>query len=87
MKKNPNKKIGLLGGSFDPVHYGHLGLARDVRSVFDLDRVLLIPANISPHKQDGGWADSGHRLKMLALAAEGEKELTISKKIHTKGKD
>tara|TARA_B100000686_G_scaffold351699_1_gene451190 strand:- start:1570 stop:2271 length:702 start_codon:yes stop_codon:yes gene_type:complete len=72
------QRIGLLGGSFDPVHLGHLGLANDVLRIFELEQVLLIPANISPHKQDNERANSDHRLKMLKLAIEGEKSLAIS---------
>lgn len=66
------KRVGLLGGSFDPVHYGHLGLAGEARERFRLDHVLLVPANISPHKQEKSAAPSFHRLEMLRRAIRGE---------------
>src|SRR5205809_6173855 len=60
--------LGLLGGTFDPVHYGHLRLADDVRRALALDEVRLVPAGDPPHR--GGPRASAHdRLAMLALAA------------------
>ena len=60
--------MGVLGGSFDPVHNGHLNLASRVLERFHLDHVLFIPAYLSPHKQDSEPAPSPHRLAMLRLA-------------------
>ncbi len=63
-----NEKIGILGGSFDPIHLGHLGLARDVLKQLNLDAIWFIPARLSPHKQDQTPADAAHRLNMLTQA-------------------
>ncbi len=63
-----NEKIGILGGSFDPIHLGHLGLARDVLKQLNLDAIWFIPAWLSPHKQDQIPADAAHRLNMLTQA-------------------
>jgi len=73
-------RVILFGGSFDPVHHGHLIVARAAREALRADSVLFIPANMSPHKiaptrnRDAGMA--AHRLAMLrlAMAAAGEKE-------------
>lgn len=62
------EKIGILGGSFDPIHLGHLGLARDVLKQLNLDAIWFIPAWLSPHKQDQTPADAAHRLHMLTQA-------------------
>lgn len=68
---SPKKKSGILGGTFDPVTLGHLGLARDIQKKMNLDQVWFIPAWQSPHKQDQSPANAGHRRNMLkeALAA------------------
>ena len=68
MKKSSKKRVGILGGSFDPVHNGHIGLATQVKEKFRLDQILFIPAFISPHKQDSRPAPAHHRLAMLQLA-------------------
>ncbi len=60
-------RTGILGGSFDPIHYGHLAIADDVRAHYQLDRVLLIPARQQPFKHQQ-HADAEHRLTMVALA-------------------
>lgn len=77
---NLNKalRVGILGGSFDPVHNGHLGMAREVRDRFDLDLILFIPANISPHKQQVRYSEAVHRLAMLRLATQSEPRFAVS---------
>jgi nicotinate-nucleotide adenylyltransferase len=64
-------RIALLGGTFNPVHIGHLALADDVHISLGYDLVLLVPANIPPHKELSGGASSADRLEMLRLAASG----------------
>lgn len=66
------KKIGLFGGSFDPVHIGHLLLARDAAEELGLERVILLPAFLSPHKLDSRPAAPAHRLAMLRAAVESD---------------
>ncbi|MEC7840473.1 MAG: nicotinate (nicotinamide) nucleotide adenylyltransferase [Chlamydiota bacterium] len=63
-------KVGLLGGSFDPIHFGHLHLAEQLKKVAGLDEVWFIPARINPLKQDVKPADAFHRIAMVALAIE-----------------
>ncbi|NJD03859.1 MAG: nicotinate-nucleotide adenylyltransferase [Ruminiclostridium sp.] len=62
------KKIGILGGTFNPVHYGHLIVAEAVREDFRLDRVLFIPVGIPPHKSFNEVADARHRYNMVKCA-------------------
>ncbi len=66
-----SKKIGIFGGSFDPVHYGHLIVAEQCREQAQLDSVVFIPANQSPLKSHGPIASARHRLEMLKLATTG----------------
>jgi nicotinate-nucleotide adenylyltransferase len=66
--------IGLFGGTFDPIHRGHLALARAARDRYKLGRVLFVPANIPPHKQRQQRSDFPHRYAMIALATEQEKD-------------
>jgi len=68
----PRENIGLFGGSFDPVHHGHLILAREAMESLGLSRVVFIPANISPHKLGRPPAPAGVRLEMLQAATAGE---------------
>ena len=58
-------KIGLMGGTFDPVHIGHLITAQAVREIRNLEKIIFIPAYISPHKTNKSSAGDNHRLKML----------------------
>ncbi len=62
------KKYAVLGGSFDPVHFGHLDLADQVRQKLSLDSVFWVPAYLSPHKTSDRPAPAKHRLEMLRLA-------------------
>ena len=63
-------KIGLFGGTFDPIHFGHLIVAETVRSDFGLDRILFIPAAIPPHKIKTSLSPASLRLAMVKLALE-----------------
>ena len=72
MTENSNKRIGVLGGTFDPVHNGHLCLAKEALEQFHLDQILFIPANLSPHKTDSPATPSHHRLAMLRLVTRSE---------------
>lgn len=65
-------RTGIFGGSFDPVHHGHLILARAALEELGLDRILFIPANHSPHKTDTKPATAQDRLAMVHLAIAGE---------------
>ncbi len=65
-------KLGLYGGSFDPIHHGHLILAREAREQLGLDRVLFIPAAHSPHKLGTTPTPGEVRREMLAAALAGE---------------
>ena len=62
---------GILGGSFDPIHNGHLHVARECRTRLALDRVLFVPARVPPHKQSAPLTDARHRLEMVRLAIDG----------------
>lgn len=70
-------RIGILGGTFDPVHLGHVGTVDAAVDRFALDRVLYVPARISPHKSPPA-ADARHRVAMLALALAGRPRASIS---------
>ena len=61
-------KVGLFGGTFNPIHLGHLRSAEEVREAFSLDRVYFMPAARPPHKGGGDVAPAAHRLKMVELA-------------------
>lgn len=65
-------RIGLLGGTFNPVHQGHLMMAADALDHFALERVLFVPAALPPHKSLSRLADAVHRVSMLRLAVESE---------------
>jgi len=65
------KKIGLYGGTFDPVHLGHLNLAMELKEKWALDEVWFIPARINPHKTLFLPAFAEHRLEMVKLAIQG----------------
>jgi nicotinate-nucleotide adenylyltransferase len=70
-------RIGVFGGSFDPVHIGHLLAAECCREQAGLDRVLFVPAAIQPHKQDRQLASGQHRMEMLALATGGNDAFAV----------
>jgi len=73
------KKIGLIGGTFDPVHNGHLHLALQAQKLFDLQKVIFVPAYRSPHKLDLKPVSCEHRLTMLSLALENQPSFYLDK--------
>jgi nicotinate-nucleotide adenylyltransferase len=70
--------IGLFGGSFDPIHRGHLALAQSAASQYGLRQVLFVPANIPPHKQKQPLSAFIHRYSMVALATQEERQFKAS---------
>ena len=70
--------IALFGGTFDPIHRGHLAIARAARKRFDLGIVYFIPADVPPHKQKAPISSFDHRYAMVALATAGEKAFVAS---------
>src|SRR5262245_34483013 len=72
------RRIGLYGGSFNPIHFGHLRTAVEVREAADLAEVWLVPVHVPAHKQGGGLADGSARLRMVELAIASAPELRAS---------
>ena len=64
-------RVGVLGGTFNPIHLGHLAAGRAAQASLDLDRVLFVPSHAPPHRTDSLLASGYHRLQMTALAVAG----------------
>ncbi len=73
------RAFGILGGTFDPVHLGHLALAHEALRALELDHVLFVPNADPPHKQDQDVAPAVHREAMVALAIEPEARFVLSR--------
>ncbi len=71
-------RLGLLGGTFDPVHYGHLRFAQESLELFSLDEVVFMPVGIPPHKETSKITPAEKRLKMVELAIQGNPRFCIS---------
>lgn len=71
-------RIGVFGGTFDPVHWGHLVLAEEARSAAGLDRILFVPSALPPHKQGRELTPWPHRAAMLQLAIDGLQDFELS---------
>lgn len=71
-------KLGVMGGTFDPVHIGHLVTAEEARYQFGLDEVIFVPSARPPHKTGVRQSTPEHRLRMVELAVEGNPFLTVS---------
>jgi nicotinate-nucleotide adenylyltransferase len=72
------KRIALYGGTFDPVHVGHIEVARAVLELFEIEKVLFVPAQLAPHKMARPVTEPIHRYAMLALATQDDPGLLIS---------
>ena len=79
-------KIGILGGTFNPIHIGHLVLADQVEEALSLDKIIFIPTYLPPHKKDTDLIDAEVRLKMVRLAIKDNKKFSVSD-IETKRKN
>ena len=73
------KRIAFYGGSFDPLHNGHLTIARKLIRLFKLDEVVFVPAFHAPHKKDKNPTSAFHRYAMLCLATNGLPNIKVSK--------
>lgn len=76
-------KIGIFGGSFNPIHNGHIYVAEKVKEILGLDKIIFIPTGIAPHKDNGDFAPKEHRYNMVKLAVEGKFDISdIEVKTH-----
>ena len=71
------KKIGIYGGTFDPIHHGHLILAREAVESLGLDQIIFVPAALSPYKMARAPTAQEIRVEMLQAAIEGEPQFTL----------
>lgn len=71
-------KIGILGGTFNPVHNGHMVLAEEAREKIGLDKVIFIPTCLPPHKDSSDVISGEHRLKMLEMAIKEKSYFAVS---------
>jgi nicotinate-nucleotide adenylyltransferase len=71
-------RVGILGGTFNPIHLGHLILAEEVRQKIGLAKVIFVPTNLPPHKDNGEIIPACHRLKMLRLAIRANPYFSVS---------
>ena len=80
-RKMSNKplKYGIMGGTFDPIHIGHLVIAEEVRNKFDLDKVIFIPTGNPPHKKSKTITPSEYRYQMTLLATASNPYFDVSR--------
>ncbi len=72
------KRIGFFGGTFNPIHMGHLAIAQMAQERFKLDKVIFIPSHQPPHKNVSSLANANHRYKMVKLATAGNDLFAVS---------
>jgi nicotinate-nucleotide adenylyltransferase len=78
MSERKPERIGVFGGSFDPVHMGHLTIAQDAVEQLELNRLIFVPAAVPPHKQGKTLVEGRHRFEMLQLATETNLSFEVS---------
>jgi len=69
---------GLLGGTFDPIHFGHLRGAEEMLEIFNLNRIIFVPSSMPPHKLEGEITSFNHREQMIRLAIEDNVNFSFS---------
>jgi len=72
------KRIGVSGGTFDPIHYGHLIIAEEAREMMQLDKVIFIPCGNPPHKTNCRVTPAEHRYEMVSMAVKGNEFFEVS---------
>ena len=78
MTSETKERIGLFGGTFDPIHTGHLIVAEIIRDTLDLDRIIFVPTNKHPLKDSNSISDEAHRRKMIQLAIVNNQFMEVS---------
>ncbi len=78
MKTGKGKKVGLFGGTFNPIHLGHLRGAEEIRDLFQLEEVIFVPSSIPPHKPMAKVVEASHRLEMVRIAVSGNPYFSVS---------
>jgi nicotinate-nucleotide adenylyltransferase len=79
MNESAAPRVGIFGGTFDPIHHGHLLIAAELRHRLRLGRLLFLPAGQPPHKTDRAISSDAHRMRMLELAIDGDPNFEISR--------
>ena len=79
-RRQGKRRVGIMGGTFDPVHTGHLVLAEDVRDTFGLDEVIFIPSAHPPHKGGIASVSAEHRYLMTVLATASNPHFRVSRR-------
>ncbi|HIP97457.1 MAG TPA: nicotinate-nucleotide adenylyltransferase, partial [Anaerolineae bacterium] len=74
-----HRRIGVLGGTFDPIHIAHLAIAEEARTQLGLDKVVFVPAGLPPHKMDVHVSPAEHRLAMVKLAIADNPHFEVSR--------
>ena len=77
-KKGAERRVGLFGGTFNPIHLGHLRGAEEIREAFGLEEVVFIPAALPPHKVTEKIIEADHRLEMVKLATQKNPHFSTS---------
>lgn len=73
------RRVGIMGGTFDPIHHGHLVAASEVMDVFNLDQVVFVPVATQPFKQGTEIAPAEHRYLMAEIATASNNRFTVSR--------
>jgi len=76
--KGKFKRIGISGGTFDPIHYGHLIIAEEIRETMELEKMVFIPSANPPHKVGIGVTNATHRYNMVKMATESNPWFAVS---------
>lgn len=72
------KRIGLFGGTFNPIHLGHIQVIQEVKKEFGLDKIFIIPSALPPHKEPDGLVDAGERIEMIRLSFSNHPDFAVS---------